>query len=228
MLNTLGINLSLSTLYVDDDLLILDKPPGISVLVEGWDPSRPNLTDQARKEFGPIWVVHRLDKSTSGVIVFARNAGSHRNMNTQFQEHRVVKGYHAILDGRPDWCEMTAGHPLRMDAGHSHRTKVDLKDGKPSNTFFRVINLFNRHCLVEAMPRTGRTHQIRAHASALGFPILGDHLYSASPTTLIDRPALHAFSIQFIHPLTNLPMSISCLYPPDFTQALALLKSGVE
>jgi len=219
---------SLSPLYVDEELIILDKPPGISVLVEGWEPAKPNLVNLVRKEFGQIWVVHRLDKSTSGVIVFTRTPEAHRQMNTQFQNHEVIKTYHAILEGKPNWSEMTAEQPLRPDRGHSHRTIIDFKNGKPSSTFFKVINIYNHHCLVESMPKTGRTHQIRAHAAALGFPILGDHLYGASKTTLIDRLALHAASIEFIHPGTKERMSITCPYPTDFVEALAILRSGVD
>ncbi len=213
-------------LYSDPSILVVNKPAGVSVLPDGWEKDSTYLLQQLEGEYGKLWVVHRLDKVTSGVMIFARNGDAHRALNLQFEGREVKKIYHAILTGLPPWDEHTAKHPLRVNVGHSHRTTVDITKGKPSETHFRIRERFTTACLVEASPKTGRTHQIRVHAYALGFPLLGDSLYSAPETNLIKRPALHAHSIEFQHPFTGEPLAFSALYPPDFEQALAALRKA--
>jgi len=169
-------------------------------------------------DHGKLWVVHRLDKFTSGVIVFARDADTHRILNTQFENHEAEKVYHAIVVGNPKWNEKIAKHPLRVNVGHKHRTAVDDKNGKPSETRFKVIKRYQESALIEVRPMTGRTHQIRVHAYALGHPLLGDVLYSAEETDIIARPALHAYSLA-IH-LSGEQMTFKAPYPDDFRIAL--------
>ena len=214
-------------LFQDPALLVVDKPAGVSVLPDGWEKNASFLLEQLEAQFGKCWVVHRLDKVTSGVILFARTAEAHRNLNLQFEHREIHKEYHAILTGLPLWENHTAHHPLKIDVGHSHRTVVDHSRGKPAETQFFILERFAGHCLVEALPSTGRTHQIRVHAYALGYPLLGDTLYDAPSTDLIARPALHALSIRFAHPLTNATMTFSAPYPVDFKMALESLKAGV-
>ncbi len=211
-------------IYSDDALLIINKPAGLPVLPEGWDREAPYLVAQLEAQFGKLWVVHRLDKVTSGVIVFARNAAAHRTLSLLFEGRAVHKVYHAIVVGNPPWGEHTARHPLRINVGHSHRTAVDHRKGKRSETTFRVAERHNGYALLAAIPATGRTHQIRVHLSALGFPILADNLYGAPPTKLITRPALHAFSLDF--EFGEKPFSFTAPYPEDFAAALAALRSA--
>jgi len=169
-------------LFSDDHILVLNKPAGLPVLPDGWDKDAPYLVKMLEAEYGKIWIVHRLDKSTSGVIVFARNAEAHRSLNIQFEKHEVKKVYHALVEGSPKWNEHTARHPLRANVGHKHRTVVDNRSGKPSVTNFRVMRRFDGFSLLEAIPETGRTHQVRVHAAELGHPLLGDSLYGSHPT----------------------------------------------
>jgi RluA family pseudouridine synthase len=169
--------------------------------------------------------VHRLDKITSGVMVCARTAEAHRALNVQFEHHLAQKTYHAVVNGNPKWDEHTAKHPLRVNVGHSHRTVVDHSQGKPSETHFRVMKRYPKYGLVEAEPRSGRTHQIRVHLYALGYPILADILYSAPATDLIARPALHASTLAFDHPITKERVTFSAPYPDDFAQALRTLST---
>ncbi len=207
-------------LHVDESIIVLNKPAGLSVLPDGWEEDSRYLVKMLEGQFGKVWIVHRLDKTTSGVMVFARTAEAHRSLNMQFDKHEARKIYHAIAIGNPKWDEKIAKHPLRANVGHKHRTMVDDKNGKPSETRFKVLKRFKDCVLLEAELMTGRTHQIRVHAYALGHPLLGDVLYSAPETNLISRPALHAYSLSFTHPETNERLTFTAPYPPDFETAL--------
>ncbi len=213
-------------LHVDDLILVVSKPAGLSVLAEGWDKDAPYLVQMLEQQFGSkIWVVHRLDKSTSGVMVFARTADAHRELNRQFERHEAEKIYRLILEGVPDWDEKIARHPLRVNVGHKHRTAVDPRGGKPAETRFEILERFEANALAEAHLLTGRTHQVRAHAHALGFPLLGDELYGARLTGLISRPALHAYRLTITHPGTGRRESYTAVYPEDFLKALERLNT---
>lgn len=206
-------------------MVVVNKPAGLSVLPDGWEKDAPYLFQQLEQETGKLWVVHRLDKVTSGVMLFARSAEAHRLLNIQFEHRQTSKVYHAIITGMPPWEEHTARHPLRINVGHTHRTMVDPRRGKASETLFRVLERYEGYCLIEAHPATGRTHQIRVHAFALGYPLLGDALYSAPPTDLIGRPALHAYSLEITHPETNERLVFSVDYPDDFRMALEAVRA---
>jgi len=218
-------------IHADDHVLVVNKPSGLPVLPDGWEKDAPYLVKLLEQEFGKIFIVHRLDKITSGVMVFARDAESHRALNIQFENREAEKVYHAIMEGNPKWDEKTAKHPLRADVGKKHRTAVDDKNGKPAETRFRVIKRYQANpeqgrgvaALVEAKPVTGRTHQIRVHAYALGHPLLGDGLYGAEETILIGRPALHAHSLTITHPKTNQRLTFTAERPEDFAITLKLL-----
>lgn len=210
-------------LFSDEHILVIDKPAGLPVLPDGWDPHAPYLLKRLQDEFGRLFIVHRLDKITSGVMVFARTAAAHRTLSLRFENREAEKTYHAILQGSPPWDEKTARFPLRTNVGHKHRTVVDHKSGKPSETRFKVLRRYQAGALVEAQPMTGRTHQIRVHAAALGYPLLGDLLYGASSTDLIARPALHAWSLAFPHPETQKRLAFKAEEPEDFVSALKQL-----
>lgn len=207
-------------IHADDHILVIDKPAGIPVLPDGWEEDAPYLVKMLEEEFGKVWIVHRLDKITSGMMVFARDKESHRALNMQFENHEVEKVYHAILEGNPKWAEKTAKHPLRVNAGHKHRTMVDDRNGKPSETRFKILRRGQAHSWAEAKPMTGRTHQVRVHAYALGHPLAGDVLYGASESKIIARPALHAYSLTFTHPATNERVTFTAEHPQDFAIAL--------
>jgi len=227
-------------LYKDDHIIVINKPAGLPVLPDGWEKDAPYLVQTLEEEYGKVFIVHRLDKVTSGVIIFARDADSHRALNVQFEKHEAEKVYHAIMEGEPKWNEKITKFPLRSNVGKKHRTMVDTKNGKPSETRFRVLKRYQAHpesdrgllltqvqvresALVEARPMTGRTHQIRVHAYALGHPLLGDVLYGASETDVIARPALHAHSLTFTHPATNERLTLIAERPKDFVSALKRL-----
>lgn len=210
-------------IHKDDHILIVNKPAGLPVLPDGWEKDAPYLVKLLEAEFGKVFIVHRLDKTTSGVMAFARTAESHRLLNMQFESHEAEKIYHAIVEGNPNWNEKAAKFPLRADVGKKHRTAVDDRRGKPSETRFRILKRYQAGALVEAKPLTGRTHQIRVHAYALGHPLVGDVLYGASETDLIQRPALHAWSLALTHPTTKERITFRAEQPEDFVSALERL-----
>ncbi len=207
-------------LYEDEYLVVVDKPAGLPVLPDGWEKDAPYLVKSLEEQYGRVFIVHRLDKITSGVMVFARQAETHRLLSIQFEDHQAEKTYHALVEGNPRWEEKTARHPLRANVGHKHRTMVDNKNGKPSETRFRVIQRYPESALIEAKPMTGRTHQIRVHAYALGHPLVEDFLYGAKDRYGISRPMLHAQSLSFIHPATNERVKFTASHPADFDEAV--------
>lgn len=211
-------------IFIDDSLLVVNKPAGLPVLPDGWEPAAPYLVRLLEDQYGKVWVVHRLDKVTSGVLLFARNADAHRKLNRLFETREVHKTYHAVVTGLPGWDEHIARHPLRVNVGHTHRTVVDHRNGKPCETEFHILERFRNHCLLEARPFSGRTHQVRVHSYALGFPLLGDTLYSAPQTDLIARPALHALSMEFN--FDGKPLQFKAEYPLDFIQVIKKLRAG--
>lgn len=218
-------------LWSDTDLIVVNKPAGIRTIQDGYHPDFPTLVGTLQPEWGKLWVVHRLDKDTSGVMVFARTAETHRNLNLQFERRQVQKIYHAMVIGNPSWSELAIHSPLKVNGDRRHRTVVDPINGKPALTEVKVIRRFGGFCLVEAAPHSGYTHQIRTHLSSAGFPLAGDSLYRHidTPQTTnplkesglaINRTALHAFSIRFNHPLTGAPLAFEAPYPDDFQDLL--------
>lgn len=230
-------------LWADAHLLVINKPAGLPTLPGGWTPG-PHVRGILEPVYGRLWVVHRLDRQTSGVLALARTAEAHRSLNLQFDAHRVAKVYHALVVGLPTWDRLTVELPLRADGDRQHRTVVDRQRGKPSVTELRVLERLNPCALVEAIPRTGRTHQIRAHLAALGHPIVGDALYGgdrvasaaamgpgsrpvamAGPPVL-ERPGLHAWSLTIHHPLTGEQLTFQAPYPADLIEALSAIRTA--
>jgi len=218
------MNSKLSIIHADDAILVVNKPAGLLSLPDGYDPDKPYLQSVLEPEWGRLWMVHRLDRLASGVLVLARSAEVHRDLNGQFARRQVTKIYHALVVGKPDWETNTVTLRLRANVGRRNRTAVDHRKGKSASTQLRVLETSRQHALVEARPATGRRHQIRAHLYARGHPILSDPLYgSGEISPLIDRLALHARALQFTHPGTEERISFEAPYPADFSAALRKL-----
>jgi len=200
-------------IYIDQDILIVNKPSGLRTIQDGYLPSIPNLKSILEINFGKIWIVHRLDKETSGVLIVARNKEAHKKLNTQFENRTIQKTYVARTHNIPSWSTYQLIINLKINGDRRHRTIIGEK-GKISQTNFSLIY---------AAPHTGYTHQIRAHLAFLGFPIYGDILYQIpddiTAKTLnqnASRLFLHAVKIIFQHPVLNKEMIFSSPLPDEF------------
>ncbi len=222
------MTLDIPLLYLDEHLLVVAKPAGLPTLVDGYHPEAPFLLGILKETYPELWVVHRLDRQTSGVIAFARTALAHRRLNAQFEGRRAQKIYHALAHGLPEWESQTVRLPLSADRGHRHRTVVDPENGKPAETALQVLERFARHALLKAEPHTGRTHQIRAHLAATGHPIVSDPLYGGEMLPALPRLGLHACSLKLLHPVSSEEMVFTAEYPQDFEQALHQLRQTVS
>ena len=212
-------------LYMDDSLLAVDKPAGLPTLPDGYHRDAPYLVGVLEAQFNRVWVVHRLDRYTSGVVVVARSAAAHRDLNTQFETRRVSKTYHALVVGNPTWDDRVVDLPLRADGDRKHRTVIDPTRGKAAVTNLHVLERFQQYTLIEAKPETGRTHQIRAHLAMQGLPIVADALYgNGQGIAGLDRLGLHARSLTIEHPVTHEVMTFEAPYPDDFAAALRYLR----
>jgi len=229
-------------IQAEETFLIANKPPGLPTLADGYDPAAPYLVGLLEKAYGRLWVVHRLDKETSGILLLARTPDAHRTLNTQFEKRQVVKTYHALVTGNPTWEEQVVRAPLRADGDRRHRTIVDARRGKASSTSLRLLERFGRYALVEATPHTGRTHQIRVHLAFLGHPVAADSLYGnrqgiflseikpsyrgdqAGEAPLLNRVGLHAWSLEFAHPQSGERSYCEASYPQDLDVTLRQLR----
>ncbi len=212
-------------IFEDKALLVIDKPARLLSLPDGHDPQKPHLRSILGPEFGRLWIVHRLDRETSGVMVLARDEDAHRTLNHQFSHRLVTKTYHALVAGNPDWDETNVDLPLRSNVGRRGRSVVDQLKGKEAISIFRIVKRIHDVALVEAQPKTGRRHQIRVHLYKLGHPVLSDLLYGEGKRSpWIDRLALHAFSLSFEHPQTGESAVFEAQHPNDFISTLQELR----
>lgn len=224
----------LPILYQDDAVLAISKPAGLLTIADGYESSLPHVRTLLEPIFGKLWIVHRLDKQTSGVLLLARSAEAHKKLNQQFAARQVRKTYHAVILGVPTWQMTNTSLRLRENVGHKHRTVADPERGKPSQTVFTVLETFDQCTLIEAVPKTGRRHQVRAHLYAIGHPILRDPLYGlpeqAKPMQHlpIQRLALHAYRLEFSHPEGGKRLSISAPYPADFQATIEILRQDLN
>ena len=207
--------LDYSVLYNDDDILVLNKRSGLLIAADRYDESAQRLDLIAEKEFGKLFAVHRLDKDTSGAIIYAKNAESHRFLSKQFEERKVEKIYHCLVNGHPLWETLHVDAKLLPDGDARHRTIPNQRFGKPAITDFKMLGACGPYSWIEARPHTGRTHQLRlaaADSHGFGKPIVGDTLYGTCAPG--ERLMLHAQSLRFTHPVTGEPMEFTS--EPDF------------
>lgn len=191
----------LSILFQDEHLLVLNKPSGLLSVPGKALEHKDCLQYRAQRVFPTATIVHRLDMATSGVLVMAMNKASHRHLSRQFEMRQTEKMYKARVFGKLDNQAGVIDLPLICDWPNRPKQMVDFERGKPSQTHYRVLSYQNDVTLVELIPVTGRSHQLRVHMLSLGHPILGDRLY-AHPQALekSTRLQLHACLLKLTHP----------------------------
>lgn len=206
-------------IHTDTDLIIVNKPAGWLSIPDRHDPSIPCLKNWLSEQVGPIWVVHRIDRDTSGIHLFARNAASHQHLNALFESRRVAKEYLALAKGNFTETKGTFDQPIDEHPGHPGKMRV-YRTGKPAITHYEVVEQFHSFAVLKLIIETGRTHQIRVHLQNAGHPLLCDELYGdgqplllsqfkkkfnlstkdEQERALLSRLALHAHSISYDGP----------------------------
>ena len=196
------VTLTIPVLYADGDVVVVDKPAGLPTVPAPDGPMDGCVRAVLERQLGAaVWVVHRLDRDTSGVLLFARTAGSHRSLCLAFEERRVRKTYIAFTRGVPAQREGRISTPLHSARRGKVRPAVSGEEGAwEAVTRFAVRKRWERSgvavAMVETHPETGRHHQVRAHLRSIGTPVLFDRLYGPAPTGAegapVSRLALHA------------------------------------
>ena len=219
--------------YEDDDLLVVDKPSGLTVHPAPGHPShtlvnallalRPNLSGIGGAQRPGI--VHRLDKDTSGLMLVAKHDAAHHSLAGQLQQRRVQKRYLAMVWGCPRPETGTVDAPIARHPADRKRMAV-VTGGRDAVTHYDVLERLPDTALVETRPVTGRTHQIRVHMAHIGCPLVGDALYGPRRPSIVARHFLHAASLTFRLPASGETVTVTAPLPPDLRAALEALREG--
>ncbi len=230
----------LEILQENKDWVAIFKPAGMLSIPDRFGVDIPNAEAILRDKYGEIFVVHRLDKDTSGVMVFAKTSEAHRNLSISFEERRISKTYVALVDGalRDNSGEIL--EPIGEDSSKAGKMKIDSKNGKDSKTAFKVRERFRRFTFLELNPETGRQHQIRVHCAYIGHPLAVDPLYGKrkdlklsefkrgykgeNERPLLGRLSLHAEQLSFPDPTTGEIVSVNADLPKDMRATLKQLR----
>jgi RluA family pseudouridine synthase len=232
--------------YEDEHIIAVNKTAGLAVGAVRWDEGAERLdTLLAALHNSPVYTVHRLDRETSGIIVFALDRDTHRLLSGAFEARDVEKIYYAVIHGRPAWTETDCDLSLVPDGDKLHRTVIDKYRGKKSLTRFRLLLSAGNYALVEARPATGRAHQIRVHLASLGHPVVCDTLYGArnSPKPvylsafkrgwrgdpleekpLLDRLGLHALRLSLPYPAAENRLTLEAPLPRDMAALITQME----
>jgi len=210
-------NTEIEVIYIDSDVIAVNKPAGLlSVPGRGADKQDCLLT-RLQQQYPEALTVHRLDMPTSGIILFARSTNCHKQLSIQFQERKVSKTYIAIVEGIVQQQQGEINAPLITDWPNRPKQKIDVENGKPSLTRYKVIsqNTVDNNTRLSLTPVTGRSHQLRVHMLSIGHIIVGDMLYTnENHPTVNTRLMLHANKISFEQPGSNKCINLEC--PPEF------------
>jgi 23S rRNA pseudouridine955/2504/2580 synthase/23S rRNA pseudouridine1911/1915/1917 synthase len=239
MNNTIEI---LDIIYEDDFILLINKQSGVLSIPDRYNRVLPNLKAILEEKLPDVYVVHRLDRDTSGIIMFSKDAETHKALNQMFESHEIERIYHVLVQGQVQQDEINIDIPLLTDP----TAKVGVipsARGKQSLTILKVLKRFRHASLVECNLVTGRQHQIRAHVSAIGHPLLIDPLYGGGTEFLLSsikkkfnirtdvkenpiiaRLSMHAYSLKFNHPENGNEIYYTAPYPKDFEVTIKLLE----
>ena len=212
----------LDVLYEDEHLLVVNKPAPLACIPSSLVPGEPTLAAGLMHHLGNGAVVHlvnRLDRGTTGLLAVAKNAWIHDRLRRQLHTGAFRRQYLALCVGVPHPEEGTVSLPIGRAPGSAIRRQTDPA-GQSAVTDYRTLEKRGPFSLVELTPRTGRTHQIRVHMAALGCPLAGDWLYGTEDRELIGRPALHAASLELIHPATGQALHLTAPLPEDIKDLL--------
>jgi len=240
-LELLPQNIPISIIYEDEEIIVVDKPPGIVVHPGAGtkDGTLVNALLYMCRDLSGIGgkirpgIVHRLDKHTSGALVVAKSDFAHRNLVGQFKSRKVEKKYIAITAGVIKKSSGSFSSPIGRHPTNRIKMTSKINIGREAITYWRVLKRYNEATMVEVMPKTGRTHQIRVHFAEGGFPILGDKIYGfrkqrslfmESVSERLGRQALHASSIRFEHPKTGKQVEFNAPLSGDLRGVVKLLE----
>ena len=222
-------DIPLNIVYEDEDIIVVNKQKGLVVHPGNGNPNgtlvnaiMAHCKDSLSGIGGEIrpGIVHRLDKDTSGLLIIAKNDEAHLNIAEQIKNHEVKKTYLALVRGRIKETEATIDMPIARDEKNRIKMAVDKK-GKSAITHFKVIKKYENYTFLEVNIETGRTHQIRVHLSKIGFPIVGDSVYSNGKNPFgVEGQMLHSYRLEFKHPRTGEILKLEAKLPQYFQDVL--------
>ncbi|HAM39423.1 MAG: hypothetical protein A2474_07215 [Elusimicrobia bacterium RIFOXYC2_FULL_34_12] len=222
----LPAEIPIDIIYEDKDIIVINKQPNLVVHPAGrhkTDTLVNGLLYYFKGKLAPF-LIHRLDKDTSGVIVVAKTEIAKEFLSRQFHQRMIDKKYLTIVNCVIKESEGTIDAPIGRSNEDRKKFIVGSRANRESKTFFKVIKRFKNTTYLEVKPYTGRTHQIRVHLAYIGHPVLGDTEYGIQ-SELANRQLLHASSIGFLHPKTKKKVEFSASLPEDFKKALKILEA---
>ena len=225
------LNQQIEIVYIDEYIIVINKPAGYLSIPDRFDVNKPNVSGYLKAKYENVYVLHRLDKDTSGIMIFARTSESHKQLSNQFEKHSLKKKYLVLVEGFVQNDTGIIDKPIGESKASGGQMIISPK-GKASKTLYKVIKRYKKYTLLEADILTGRMHQIRVHFKSIGHPLVIDVMYGnrselfisdiktkklsvskfEEEKAIMGRTTLHAFAIEFIHPETLKEMRLEA--PP--------------
>lgn len=228
----------------DEDYVFINKPSGLLSIPDRFNKNLPNLYSMLKEKYGNIYIIHRLDKDTSGIICFGKNKDAHRDLNIKFDKGEVKKTYIALVEGKFSEKNGIINLPIAQSKIKKGKMMIDKKYGKESITRYEIKEEFKDYSLLFIKPETGRTHQIRVHLSAIFHPVVMDTIYNQNPKPIflsdikpdykvkqdvkekpiLERLALHSEKLEFFHYKKQKKILVSAKLHKDFEITLKYLR----